>query len=360
VHVVFDAVAVRPGSSAVILEGLIAGWLRSYPADTLTVLVPDEPGMRIPDGVAVHRVSSGGGTLGNLWSRTVGVRRAARALGADAVLSGVTASGLLGTSCRHGVVLTDLRHEVLPEQFSSGRRLARRVSYALSFRQADAIFCISGRTRDDLVARHPGTGARAIVASLGADHVDGWPSKPAVTSPYAVAFGRFANKNADAVLEAWAEFCRTDEAWTLRLVGMSEDDRVRAGERVAALGIAGRVVLMPWLDDEQFAESFVGASLIVFPSEFEGFGLPAVEAMRLGIPLVVSADPALAEVTGGHAVIATDLRPLQLADSMRQAVASSAEELADARAWVEQFSWGAMAGVVRDALRGTSAASPAL
>lgn len=338
----------------------MAGWLRSYPSDTLTVLVPDEPGLRIPDGVAIHRVPSRRGAIGNLWTRTVGVRRAARELGADAVLSGVTASGLLGTSCPHGVVLTDLRHEILPEQFSVGRRLARRLSYGLSFRQADAIFCISGRTRDDLVARHRSAGPRAIVASLGADHVDDWPARSAGDVRYAVAFGRFANKNADAVLEAWAEFCRADDAWTLRLVGMSEDDRLRAAERVAALGIADRVALMPWLDDEQFAQTFVGASLIVFPSEFEGFGLPAVEAMRLGIPLVVSADPALEEVTGGHAVIATDLTPSGLAASMRHAVASSAEELAAAQAWAERFSWGAMAGVVRDGLRGTSAASPAL
>lgn len=348
-HVVFDAVAVRPGSSAVILEGLIAGWRRRYPADNLTVLVPHEPGIRVLDGVAVHRMPSGGGAVG-LWTRTVGVRRAARELGADAVLSGVTASGLLGTPCTHGVVLTDLRHEILPEQFSSGRRLARRLSYGVSFRQADAIFCISGRTRDDLVACYPEAGPRAIIASLGANHVDDWPPRSAGHAPYAVAFGRFANKNADAVLEAWAEFCRADADWTLRLVGMSEDDRIRAGERIAALGIADRVVLMPWLSDEQFAQSFVSASLIVFPSEFEGFGLPAVEAMRLGIPLVVSTDPALGEVTGGHAVIATDLTPLELAASMRQAVARSAEELTAAQAWAERFSWEGMAGVVREAL----------
>lgn len=348
-HVVFDAVAVRPGSSAVILEGLIAGWLRRHPSDDLTVLVPDEPGMRIPDGVAVRNVPSGG-VLGGLRARTVGVRRAARELGADAVLSGVTASGLLGISCTHGVVLTDLRHEILPDQFSAARRLARRLSYGVSFRQADAIFCISGRTREDLIARHPEVRDRAIVASLGADHVDGWPVRSTTSRPYAVAFGRFANKNADAVLAAWAEFCRAQDGWTLRLVGMSSDDRLRAGERVAALGIADRVELMPWLDDQQFAESFASASLVVFPSEFEGFGLPAVEAMRLGIPLVVSADPALSEVTGGHAVVASDLAPPRLAAAMQQAVARSADELAAARTWTERFSWGAMAAVVRDAL----------
>jgi glycosyltransferase involved in cell wall biosynthesis len=351
VHIVFDAVAVRPGSSAVILEGLIDGWLSAYPSDVLTVLVPDEPGMRIPDGVAVRRVPSRGGALGHLWARTLGVRRAARKLGADAVLSGVTASALAGTGCTRGVVLTDLRHEILPEQFSSARRMARRLSYGLSFRRADAVFCISGRTRDDLLARHPTVGARAIVASLGADHVAAWPPKPqGGHPPYAVAFGRFANKNAAAVLEAWAEFCRTDDAWVLRLVGMSEDDRDRAGVRARVLGIADRIVLMPWLDDGQFAETFVGASLVVFPSEFEGFGLPAVEAMRLGIPLVVSADPALAEVTGGHAVVAGALTPGELADSMRQAIGSSAEQLSAAQAWAERFSWTDMARVVRDEL----------
>lgn len=348
-HVVFDAVAVRPGSSAVILEGLIAGWVRRYPSDRLTVLVSDEPGMRVPDGVAVRSVPSRG-VLGGLWARTVGVRRAARELGADAVLSGVTASGLLGTACTHGVVLTDLRHELLPEQFSATRRAARRFAYGVSFRRADAIFCISSRTRDDLVARHPKVGNRAIVAALGADHVDDWPPRPAIENRYAVAFGRFANKNADAVLEAWAEFCPRHEDWTLRLVGMSNDDRLRAGERVVVLGIADRVELMPWLDDVQFASTFVGASLIVFPSEFEGFGLPAVEAMRLGIPLVVSADPALTEVTGGHAVVATDMAPPRLAAAMGQAVARSGAELAAAQAWAERFSWGAMAGVVREAL----------
>ncbi|NHA01524.1 glycosyltransferase family 4 protein [Nocardioides sp. W3-2-3] len=73
----------------------------------------------------------------------------------------------------------------------------------------------------------------------------------------------------------------------------------RGGRR--SRGSASRTAwsLMPWLDDDAFQRCFAGAGLIVFPSDFEGFGLPAAEALRLGIPLVVSADEALAEVTGG-------------------------------------------------------------
>lgn len=347
---VFDAVAVGPGSSAVILEGLIAGWRAAFPADDLTVLLPDEPGLRVPEGVAQHRVAAPGGAIGGMWRRTMGVRKSARSLAADAVLSGVTASGLLGTSSPHGVMLTDLRHEILPDQFGRGRKLARRLAYGVSFRRADAIFCISHRTRNDLLARYPKVGERAVVTWLGADHVDAWPPRTATHAPYALAFGRFANKNADAVLEAWAEFCRGDDAWTLRLVGMSSADRAAAADRIEQLGISERVVLMPWLDDGEFAAAFANASLIVFPSEFEGFGLPAVEAMRLGIPLVVSADPALVEVAGDHAVAAADLSPKSLAGAMRRAISTPADELEAARRRSEAFSWQAMATVVRDAL----------
>ena len=127
----------------------------------------------------------------------------------------------------------------------------------------------------------------------------------ATDRPYALAFGHFGNKNADAVIAGWAEFChRATPSWVLRLVGMGSADRAAAAEQVERLGIADRVELMPWLDDDAFQACFAGAGLVIFPSDFEGFGLPAVEAMRLGIPLVVSDDPALAEVTGGHAVTA--------------------------------------------------------
>lgn len=349
-HVVFDAFSVRPGSAAVIFEGLLAGWRELSPSDRLTVVSSEPPPFRVPDGVDVHLMSPPvGGMAGSLWTRTLGVRRAVRQLRADAVVSGVTASALAGASCPHAVMLTDLRHELRPEQFSRGRRLARRLSYAWSFLTTDGIFCISDRTRDDLLRTHPRTRDRALTTLLGADHVDDWP-RPERSARYAMAFGHFANKNVDAVLAAWVEFCREAPEWTLRLVGMGAADREAAGRQLDELGIRDRVELMPWLADDEFRACFAGASLIVFPSDFEGYGLPAVEGMRLGIPVVVSADPALVEVTGGQAVVATDLSPAPLAGSMRRAAASSPEKLASARAWTDRLTWRGMAAQIRSAL----------
>jgi glycosyltransferase involved in cell wall biosynthesis len=128
---------------------------------------------------------------------------------------------------------------------------------------------------------------------------------------------------------------------------MGRADREGATARVAALGIADRVQLAPWLVDDEFVAWFAGASLIVFPSDFEGFGLPAIEAMRLRIPLVVSTDVALAEVTGGHAAVAQQLDPATLAAAMADALAFTPAQLDEAYAWTEQFTWRAMADAIR-------------
>lgn len=351
-HVVFDAFAVRSGSSAVILENLLVGWQQHAPGDSLTVLVDGDPQFRVAEGVRVERIDPpGAGKAGGLWLRTVGVRRAARRLQADGVVSAVTASALLGTGCPRGVVLTDLRHELRPEQFPLARRLVRRFAYAWSFGIAGGgIYCISERTLGDLTRGHRFTGKRGIAARCGGDHVDAWPAVGRVDPPYAVAFGQFANKNVDAVLAAWREFCRTDDAWTLRLVGMGSADREAAARTIQALDLDGRVEPMPWLDDDAFATFFAGASMVLFPSDFEGFGLPVVEAMRLGIPVVVSADPALREVTGGHAEIAEDLAPAPLAASIGRATRRTAEQLERARQQAEKFTWSGMAKAMRDAL----------
>ena len=351
-HLVVDAVAVQEGSAAIVVEHLLRGWRELAPDDRITVLAgPEGAAFAPPAGVEVTTLRPPvGGRAGALWLRTLGVRRAARAAGGDALLSGVPASGLLGAGVPRGIILYDLRHELRPHQFSRGSRLARRVSWGWSMRQADGIYTISERTLADLRQRHPRVARKGQAAVLGSDHALAWPRPEPADPPYALAFGHFSNKNADAVIAGWAAFCTTDERWLLRLVGMGRADRAAADRQVRELGIADRVELMPWLDDESFQRCFTGAGLVVFPSDFEGFGLPAAEALRLGIPTVVSGDPALAEVTGGHAVTAASTSPADLAVAFRSAIGLSAEDREAGRRFAEAFTWRRTAEVVRDGL----------
>jgi glycosyltransferase involved in cell wall biosynthesis len=350
-HLAIDAVPVERGSSAVVVAHLLRGWREAWPADRLTVLCgPGGPAFEVPEGVGVEIVTAPPlGPLSGLWRRAFGVRRAARRLRPDAVISGVPASSLLGTGTVRGLILYDLRHELRPEQFSRSVRLARAVSWRWSMSRADGIYTISERTLDDLRTLHPRLARRAVAAVLGSEHATTWqPEEP--TGPYALAFGHFANKNVTAVLQGWAAFARSHPEWRLRLVGMGAADRESAAELVEQLGASDQVELMPWLDDEAFAACFAGAGLVVFPSDFEGFGLPAVEALRLGIPVVVSPDPALMEVTGGHAAVARSTSADDLREAMEVALARTAEQREAGRQHAAGLSWTGMARTIRASL----------
>jgi glycosyltransferase involved in cell wall biosynthesis len=342
VRLCVDAVAIRAGSAAIIVGNLLIGWAAAEPDDELIVLVADEPHLPLPESARIEVLGTS-----RLKAQTVGVRRAARRLGADAVFGGVTASVLLGAPSPYGVMLYDLRHELRPDQFPASRRLARRLLYGWSFARADAVVCISERTRDDLLRRRPRLASKAHVALLGADHAARWGADANGQTPYVLAFGHFPNKNVDGVLRAWQRY-RGD--LVLRICGLGREARTNAEQLVSQLGIAERVELLPWLSDEQFETVFAGASGVLFPSDFEGFGLPAIEALRLGIPLVISPDPALLEVTAGHAVVTDDESPEGLAAAIERAQALTPDQLAAGAEHARAFTWERMAREVRAAL----------
>jgi glycosyltransferase involved in cell wall biosynthesis len=342
-----DAVGVRPGSAAIVIGNLLAGWRQAAPQDEILVLTDGAPRFPVPAGVGVEPTVRGDGLGARLWAQSLGLRRACRRFGADALLSAVTAGAFLGAPCPRGAIVYDVRHELRPEQFPLPRRVARRVTYGWTFATADALFCISERTRNDLVAPRPRLAGKAQATLLGADHAAGWRSAPADRpGRYVLAFGHFPNKNVDAVLRGWAALTGHSEL-TLRVCGLGRDARTAAEKQVAELGIGDRVELLGWLTDEQFRSTFAGAAAVVFPSDFEGFGLPAVEALLLGIPVVISPEPALLEVSGGHAVVAADDRPETLADAITRALDRGPDAAAAGIAHARTFTWSRMAGQVR-------------
>jgi glycosyltransferase involved in cell wall biosynthesis len=329
---------------------LLKGWATAAPEDELIVLVAKEPRLPLPESARIEDVGDPGSLAARLWLQSVGVRRASRRFQADAFLGGVTAGALLGVGVPYAVMLYDLRHEIRPAQFSASRRIGRRVLYGWSFRRADVLVCISERTRGDLLARRPRLRAKAIAAPLGSNHAEGWRPSPNGTVRYVLAFGHFPNKNVDGVVRAWKLYAAEHSELTLRICGLSRDGRAAAEGLVRQLGIGDRVELLPWLSDEEFESVFAGAAAILFPSDFEGFGLPAVEALRLQLPLVVSPDPGLMEVTDGHAVVTDDDTPENLAAAIERALALTPAQLAAGRDRALTFTWERMATQARDAL----------
>ena len=200
---------------------------------------------------------------------------------------------------------------------------------------------MSQRTLDDLHRLHPETQGRpAHVVHEGGTTSSAWPAGD--RSGPAVGFGHHSNKNPDLLLDAWALLAREPGgAPPLTLLGLSGARREEMTARVAALGLSDRIELAPFLPDEEFQAVLARADLIVFPSDFEGFGLPVVEGMTLGKPVVLGPDPATTEVAGGHAAVAADWTPAALADAVRRARAMTEADVNAARAWGATFTLGA-------------------
>ncbi|HEY1832751.1 MAG TPA: glycosyltransferase family 1 protein [Acidimicrobiales bacterium] len=353
-RVVIDALPMRGDSLSVVVEHMLEGWVQINPDDDLHIVVGPDPQCEIPPSVTVHPVPFGRiGFASRVRAQTVLIPRLCRDLQADVMLGVLPATSIAKLPCPRAIIVYDLLYKLHPEQFSRQALLLRRLSYAIGFAQADAMVCISERTRRDLLELMPKLRRRPVeVALLGADHVDSWPATP-VETPYAVAFGRYLHKNVALLLDAWAILHqRGSRLLPLALLGVSGSQRTAVDELIAQRGLTDVVRVSPWLPIEEFRGVFASSSLVVFPSEFEGFGLPAAEAMRRGIPVVVSSDPALLEITAGHATVMEQNTPEALVEAVEAAMARSAASLEAARVHADRFTWKNFANVTRRQLAG--------
>lgn len=349
--VVIDGLAIRGMSLAIVTERILHGWQELDVADELHLMLAPTGELDVPPGVVVHRVPFG---RSRAWSRiraqNTALPQLCRRVGADVLFAPLPSTAVLPVPCPRVVLVHDLRHELRPKQFSRGARLIRLVSYGLAYRQATALVAISERTRNDLLDSRPWLRDRVVrVALHGSDHVEGWRPGPA-PSRSALAFSQYGNKNAAGLLDAWRVLVDRGCDLPLRIVGAAPEPREQLLHRVAALGLEGAVTVLPWLPEEQFRQELAGAGMVVFPSDFEGFGLPTIEAMRLGIPVVISPDPALVEVAGGHATVIDGVSPADLADAVLRARSTAAAAIEAARDHARTFSWAGSAATIRATL----------
>lgn len=237
-------------------------------------------------------------------------------------------------------------HDVSFERGLMGRRdrlvFERIVPRAV--RTAARILTVSERTKQDLVGLYALDPDRIVVTPNGVDPAFGPvgnASNRLLQGPYALAVGAIqGRKNQVAALEAARE-AEVD----LVVVGPTKDERVAAELR------AGGARLEGYVPTERLAELYRGAVCLVQASLHEGFGLPVVEAMASGTPVVVVPDPALLEVAGEAAVVVT--QP-DLADGIRRAIAERDRLVAAGLERARSFSWEATAratvGVYLEAL----------
>ncbi len=224
------------------------------------------------------------------------------------------------------------------------RTMTRRIAEGLG--RAAHVICDTDAVRRDLVAARLVDEARLSVIPLGVDDrfFAGEPVADGGSIDLLHVGSAVARKRIDVLLRIVAALAV--QAPTLRLIRVGDpltDDQLRLARE---LGIADRVVERHAVDEEALAACYRNAAIVLQPSDREGFGLPLVEALAAGTPVLASDLPVLREV-GGEAVTFcpagdVDSWVRRAADLLRERAACPARWHARqeaGRAWARRFSW---------------------
>ncbi|GAB4445434.1 MAG: glycosyltransferase family 1 protein [Chloroflexi bacterium OHK40] len=214
------------------------------------------------------------------------------------------------------VTIHDLGYLAFPEAHTARRRLELHLTTRWSLRSARRVIAISSATRDDLVRHYQADPARIAVVHHGLspgfcpvapETVAAVRARYGIDQDYFLYVGTIQpRKNLARLIEAFALMQDTGSNPTPPLLVIAG----RRGwlsapiERLATeLGLDGRVRFVGYLPEHDLPAMLSGATAFVFPSLYEGFGMPVLEAMACGAPVLTSTTSALPEVAGDAALM---------------------------------------------------------
>jgi glycosyltransferase involved in cell wall biosynthesis len=214
------------------------------------------------------------------------------------------------------VTIHDIIHVLYP-QFLPNRAalLYARVMIRRALRRADRIITVSYNSKRDLVDYFGIPPSRIDViyngvappfrSDLPRSERDRVAAKYGLTRPYLLFLGgEKPHKNVRNVIRAFAE-ARRERALPhgLVLAGPMPRNRSRVDALIDALELGTRVSRLGVVPDEDLPGLFAGADAFLYPTLYEGFGLPVIEAMACGVPVLTSSTSALQEIAGGYAYL---------------------------------------------------------
>jgi glycosyltransferase involved in cell wall biosynthesis len=203
------------------------------------------------------------------------------------------------------VTVHDLGWQVHPELYNRRLRLMYGALFPWAVRRADRFIAVSRYTADDLIRRAGVAASKIDVVYHGLDPVfttGDVGAPPAGETPYLLAVGGVSpRKNTRRLIEAftrWRERGGRGAAYRLLITGTSlDEDFMRNGAPPDGVSLLG------YVDKAELPRLYAGAAAFVYPGIYEGFGLPIIEAMACGAPVVTSSTGAAPEIAGGAAQI---------------------------------------------------------
>ena len=187
--------------------------------------------------------------------------------------------------------------------------------------RAAAVIAVSENTKRDIHAKLGVAQQKIRVIYNGFHPIDPPDDSAATLPPFILSVGRRdPYKNLVLLVDAFAELLRQDPDATaglqLRIIGPEDPRYPEAPARVRELGLEDRVLFLGSVDDATLIDHYRQAQQLAFPSSYEGFGLPVLEAMAYGTPVVCARSSSLPEVAGEAAVYVQPNDPAALVAGM--------------------------------------------
>jgi glycosyltransferase involved in cell wall biosynthesis len=260
---------------------------------------------------------------------------------------------------RYVATIHDMIPLLWPQWVTHKHRLVVTAAYSRLRRQADLVIAPSEATKADIVRRLQIEPQRIAVIPWGCDerfqlggdpeHFAAVRQRYRLPAQYLLFVGTLEpRKNLTTLLHAYAmlraEGCGKD----LKLVVAGRTGWLYADifDTVKTLALDEEVIFTGFVDDEDLPDLYRGARLFVFPSLYEGFGLPILEAMASGVPVVTSDLASMPEVAGDAAILVDPHDPKAIAEGIAQAL--SEDRLCQAMiqkglARARRFTWDSVA-----------------
>ena len=232
------------------------------------------------------------------------------------------------------LTLLDTQHLDLPHLFPRGERLFRRLAYDRAARRATHVVVISEWARGRVVERLGLDPARVHAIHLAVDHARFTPDAAVEREQFLYYPARpWPHKNHARLYEAFARVRRDRPELRLVLTGAGQD----------AAGLPTGVEALGDVPLDERISLYRRAAALVFPSLYEGFGLPPIEAMACGCPVAASSAGSLPEVVGDAAVLFDPHDPGAIAEGIRETLERSEELSVAGLERARLFTWDATA-----------------
>ena len=264
--------------------------------------------------------------------------------------------------CPTAAIVYDCASYVLPARYGGREDAAFREAAGRHMRQRDVLFTLSETVKAEMVDLFAVRPEQVVVAPCAVDlperRVESErPKALPADRPFflMVNMGR-PYKNWQDVVAAFGLYVEAhphDRETVLVLAGELRSETEKLGAAIAASAAKERILCLGYLSAAELHYLYTHARMALFPSRYEGFGIPALEAMAYDLPLIVSDIPVLKEVTADAALHVPLDQPQDMADAMEALNADSAlrSRLTErGRARLEAYSWQESGRITLDAL----------